>query len=544
MIRRLLSTRLMRFALWTAITLVTLMVLLFVWTNWSGRRRWAAAKAMIEAEGETLDFRKLLPPTPPDGQNFLAIDALRDVAAVVDGEESNGEPGARRKALEGLKMSSTPSKAPPALGLSLGKATDFQEWEKYLREMKVIDLPNASQATARDVCTALDAKFPLLKQLADEALKRPQAMFTPGLREREMPSMLIAMRVPHYAVAQSLGRMLGLRARLALAAGDGAEAAHSILAAFRLAQGCREEPMLLGFLVGQSVDAMALESLWIGLRTHAFAGGDLHLLQNHLSVDTIPAALLQGMRGEMAALLDAVERLQSAGSARHGSTADKAVSASNDADVKDAFWAIISGPDTIPEPIKPGRERSTLFLALIPGGLYDHWKSALAEIELRSLLVPLKKGRLMEAIHTASLTEKDLRQHSGLLRHPDRLMVNLMVPAVLPLFTNALLAETRWQQAETAVALERFFARHSRYPSKLEELVPEFLAAVPQDPADEKPLRYATPAPDRFSLWSIGVDGVDDGGKVTTEAGDKTKLGKRDYKGDWTWQYEPVQAMQ
>ena len=66
MIRRLLSKRFVRILLCFFITLVTLVVLLYVWTNWSGRRRWAATKAMLEREGESLDFRKLLPETPPN----------------------------------------------------------------------------------------------------------------------------------------------------------------------------------------------------------------------------------------------------------------------------------------------------------------------------------------------------------------------------------------------------------------------------------------------------------------------------------------------
>ena len=42
MLRRLISKRAIRVLLWLFITLVTLGVLLFVWTNWSGKRRWAA----------------------------------------------------------------------------------------------------------------------------------------------------------------------------------------------------------------------------------------------------------------------------------------------------------------------------------------------------------------------------------------------------------------------------------------------------------------------------------------------------------------------
>jgi hypothetical protein len=45
--------------------------------------------------------------------------------------------------------------------------------------------------------------------------------------------------------------------------------------------------------------------------------------------------------------------------------------------------------------------------------------------------------------------------------------------------------------------------------------VPEILPAVPRDPVDGKPLRYRPNADDTFLLYSIGLNGVDDGGDAT-----------------------------
>ena len=64
----------------------------------------------------------------------------------------------------------------------------------------------------------------------------------------------------------------------------------------------------------------------------------------------------------------------------------------------------------------------------------------------------------------------------------------------------------------TAIALKRYQIAHQHYPARLDELVPDFLRAIPLDPMDRKPLRYH-PNPDgTFLLYSIGEDGVDDGG--------------------------------
>jgi hypothetical protein len=81
-----------------------------------------------------------------------------------------------------------------------------------------------------------------------------------------------------------------------------------------------------------------------------------------------------------------------------------------------------------------------------------------------------------------------------------------------------------WRALETRIALERYKRRHGSYPGTLDLLVPEFLAAVPQEPWSPGPLRYKVlPAPDAkglgYVLYSIGEDGVDDGGTVRPASG-------------------------
>ena len=64
----------------------------------------------------------------------------------------------------------------------------------------------------------------------------------------------------------------------------------------------------------------------------------------------------------------------------------------------------------------------------------------------------------------------------------------------------------------TAIALKRFQLKHGQLPNALSELAPDFLSGVPLDPYDGLPLRYRLKADETFLLYSIGEDGVDDGG--------------------------------
>ena len=69
-----------------------------------------------------------------------------------------------------------------------------------------------------------------------------------------------------------------------------------------------------------------------------------------------------------------------------------------------------------------------------------------------------------------------------------------------------------FESATTALAVERYRLARAGVPETLGRLVPDYLAAVPEDPFDGAPLRYKRV--DRgFTVYSVGEDGKDDGGK-------------------------------
>ena len=73
----------------------------------------------------------------------------------------------------------------------------------------------------------------------------------------------------------------------------------------------------------------------------------------------------------------------------------------------------------------------------------------------------------------------------------------------------------RERAAVAAIAVCRFRQEHGRLPQSLDELAPKYLSEVPQDPASGKPLLFKV-APDAFTVYSVGSNGVDDGGDLTS----------------------------
>ena len=76
-------------------------------------------------------------------------------------------------------------------------------------------------------------------------------------------------------------------------------------------------------------------------------------------------------------------------------------------------------------------------------------------------------------------------------------------------------AEARRRIVIAAIALERYRGKHGVYPGTLAPLAPEFLTTVPVDFMDGQPLRYRLTDDGHFVLYSVGLDCVDDGGKLS-----------------------------
>lgn len=91
-----------------------------------------------------------------------------------------------------------------------------------------------------------------------------------------------------------------------------------------------------------------------------------------------------------------------------------------------------------------------------------------------------------------------------------RQMLELLSPSYDRFFRSFLADRAYVEAVRVAVAFRAFSLAEARAPATLEELVPLYLPAVPTDPFDGAPLRYD---PERRLVYSIGVNGTDDGGR-------------------------------
>ncbi|HLW65872.1 MAG TPA: hypothetical protein VKS79_11170 [Gemmataceae bacterium] len=92
------------------------------------------------------------------------------------------------------------------------------------------------------------------------------------------------------------------------------------------------------------------------------------------------------------------------------------------------------------------------------------------------------------------------------------ILVGLLLPAFNKLVDSADRLEQTYRNLHLAFALAAYHADHHRYPETLAELAPKFIDKIPDDLFSGQPLIYRLEG-DGYLLYSVGVNGIDDGGQ-------------------------------
>jgi hypothetical protein len=112
--------------------------------------------------------------------------------------------------------------------------------------------------------------------------------------------------------------------------------------------------------------------------------------------------------------------------------------------------------------------------------------------------------------HEQAEAEKAYEKRAGGLGS-DATLTKMFAPAVGKVGQACRRKSAQVRCLMALVAVERYRLNHGNWPASLE--VVEFLDAIPLDPFDGKPLRYKRLI-DGVVVYSVGVDGVDDGGNL------------------------------
>ena len=483
--------------------ILSLIVLFYSVEKWRGKRALTKLQQEVEGRGEKLDLSDVIPRNVPDDQNF----ARTPLFASLYNEATNSA------GLNGLRASDV-SKL-PRLGTLLHRRKgesddwmhqefiDLKRWQKFFRQAADSPIQQQPHEPAVDVLLAL-TKFTNALNEVRSASQRPYARF-PIRYEKGFFASLV-----HLGVLKNIGDVLTLRASAALASNRNEAALADVQTSLRLVNFVRQQPWELSFLWCNTMLIDDLQPVWEGLVSRRWTESQLAALQNQLEQMNFLADYVPALRANTLLMMDFINQIIPVSSARPSS----------------AF---------IPED-DAGRQLIRLARLVYPSG----W-SAQNQVGLYRF-------------YLAWVPYLDPARHR--VSPQDRLGVNIdfvsldpffpffIAPKVKTIFRDASesfpAVQTAVDEARVACALERYRLANGHFPEILNALVPQYLKELPHDIMDGQPLRYRRTEDGQFVLYSVGSDGVDNGGQLVARRrnwrGEPEPMW-RSGPGDWVWRY-------
>ncbi|MGC9942932.1 MAG: hypothetical protein ABSE48_13960 [Verrucomicrobiota bacterium] len=321
-----------------------------------------------------------------------------------------------------------------------------------------------------------------------------------------------AMLLPHLSVLKHLTETLDDQLMLALHDGDRDAAWTNLLVATRLVTAWNPEPAEISQLVRFANAKLVFGATWQALQANGWPDGQLARLQQEWESASFFTNLSDDFAFKCAS--DLMEINHDALRAQLPSTQAAVENRpSFDDFIRQALsdpyssWAELNNRWRREEYAKGGMYEDQIELLLFCHDREVEVRNAVKAptwLQMRALpgvtnepdfQLPYPGSRLQMLLNQRRMRQRFERQDSSLLG-------------------RAAEAEAERRILVTAIALERYRAAQGSYPPALDALEPVFLGAVPVDFMDGEPLRYRLADDGHFLLYSVGLDGVDNGGKM------------------------------
>ncbi|MCL4176755.1 MAG: hypothetical protein KJ072_03285 [Verrucomicrobia bacterium] len=482
---------------WATLFAVSLIVLFYVVERWRGHRAWERLEA--EAGGQPVVLRGMEPFGVAEAENFAELPLISEWW-----EESSS--GSSQAALQRLVK---PVPNPGGGNWETQRPVDLGVCLEYF-------LPSAGTArdsgslSAEQFLEAWEVFAAELEQLS-AAAERPYARFElpydRGLFDQTLPRKLDLFR--------AMATAFRLRAVAAVADGASGRGLADIERLGRIADLVGQEPLLerqrLTLLLA------TIQPIWEGINRQRWSEAQLAALQAQLSRPDLLREHRQAVRMELLLLIDLSEKLF------------------------------------------PVRSR------VPPVDLTEEWPSRMLIAGARFIypsgwLLQNQVGlyRLSREIAEYAVAADQRRAFVEVTRQIERDWV-YRPPSLDPFFATFLMprggataeevtrryayAQSALDLAATACAIERYRLARRQMPESLEQLVPDWIARVPVDLIDGRPLRYRRQDGNRYVLYSVGWNQIDEGGTVVERPTDSRPVDGYSQgmeKGDWVWTVTPV----
>ena len=145
-------------------------------------------------------------------------------------------------------------------------------------------------------------------------------------------------------------------------------------------------------------------------------------------------------------------------------------------------------------------------------------QATVLDMNTRAVMIGRKpEAEQITAMKALSETWREGAVKWGFMERNRRLTERLLMGNVTGIPTWLGMSEAIVRTAIAGLAAERFRLDRGRWPDSLEQLVPKYLSEIPRDPFVDAPLKLRK-LPDGLFVYSVGVDGVDHGGKINAKS--------------------------
>jgi hypothetical protein len=307
----------------------------------------------------------------------------------------------------------------------------------------------------------------------------------------------------HLSGLKFCSAVLQLRAVAELQNGQSDKALADVKLMLHLIDSVRTEPFLISHLVRIAMLNITLQPVWEGLEDHKWSDSQLAELNQELAKLDFLADYEFSMRGERVLSMANIEYLRKTRNLNMISDGNN----STPEVAKAAFHLV-------PNSVFYGNE-------LAVARAHQEWLLPIADVERHS--VSPEMTRL-----ASTNFDREFAHWS-----PNTLLARMMLPALQSSVKKYAYAQSWVDMARVACALERYRLAQGVYPETLDALSHRFIQVVPHDVIGGQPLNYHRTDNGKFTLYSVGWNGTDDGGKVFVLEYSNNYV---DYdKGDWVW---------
>lgn len=514
--------RFFRFVVLSFAALVTLFILFHAVENWRGKRAWDQYRKEQEAKGVSFDFNSIVPPPVPEEKNFAMTPLLKPLYEFnpPDIQPRHRDTNAIERIPDFYPQPHEASLDLPSLSTwRYGVGSTLKLWQKAIFASTNLQHRAEMAEPADDVLYALKQFDAQLDELHQASQTRPLTRYQ--IEYAHEPKVEILL--PHLTRVKNIEKVLAIRASAYLEKGEVEKAFDDVNLILFVAEPLKDEPIFISHLVRKVCFEYGIKVIWLGMVNHKWKPEHLTYWQSRMTEYDFVKDIHHGLQGERLMGDGTIEFLR-----RNPHRID---------DFTEMFYQLSQGSGYWVD--FEALSSKGWLCRLIPDGWFYMERVNYNQAFDRYLLTPAAKEKTTVDVKSVMDADGEFSRFLGgknPIKHVTghTVIVKNLMPALTMFFQKAVHAQSTFDLALVAMALEKYHLKHQDYPETLSVLVPDFAPSLPLDILSKAPFKYERQSKDAFRLWSLGWNLKDDGGVIVrnSKAPDATIKWE---EGDWTW---------